>query len=598
MSARFCGKCGAEHPPEAAFCGNCGAPLGAPEPTPASTPSATQPIPAKPAPAAATPSKGAIPAAMIPELKTSNRMYAFIAAGVALLLIGGVLIFTSGSKDSITSAEPGEIFLEPADAPGEAPFTESVDTNTAPAPVQLMSATSPAPDNAPAGGSERTGVRSVQGVAPGLYGGTNRESACDVEKLIDFLQANPDKAAAWASVQGITVRSIPQFVRSLTPVVLRADTRVTNHGFFNGQATPFQSVLEAGTAVLVDDLGQPRVKCNCGNPLAPPQAQQTGVRYTGDRWPTFRPDRVLVIVNTKRVSVTTFILVNLVTPGYIQRPVGAPEPGQPPADGPILVDNFCDLFPEECQNGPSPAGDEPALGTGDVQVTLRWFSRADLDLAVQDPRGALISFDDPTSPSGGRLDVDSNGNCESRYARPVENIFWRTGDSPDGQYSVFVHYYAECPGGTGSQNFELTVLVGGVEVPIDLQTMSADGTTEATFDLMVADGQPQMTVFQTDGSLTPDKTLAGGFEKSATPPEPPPEEPVAEEPVAEEPPAEPKPMTLEESCRQQFPEAEEEAFPGSGPWWMGPENMEYTLCMHDPTQDESVGLDAVPISDF
>jgi hypothetical protein len=40
-------------------------------------------------------------------------------------------------------------------------------------------------------------------------------------------------------------------------VILQRDTRVTNHGFRNGRATPTQSILQAGTAVLVDEYGVP-----------------------------------------------------------------------------------------------------------------------------------------------------------------------------------------------------------------------------------------------------------------------------------------------------------------------------------------------------
>ena len=64
---------------------------------------------------------------------------------------------------------------------------------------------------------------------------------------------------------------------------LRFDTRVTNHGFNDGEATPFQSLLEAGTAVLVDNTGVPRVKCNCGNPLAEPKGLGGRQRVRGPR---------------------------------------------------------------------------------------------------------------------------------------------------------------------------------------------------------------------------------------------------------------------------------------------------------------------------
>ena len=71
---------------------------------------------------------------------------------------------------------------------------------------------------------------------------------------------------------GIDPADIATYVGTLTPMQLRADTRVTNHGFVDGHATSLQSVLQAGTAVLVDDHGRPRVKCGCGNPLLDPVA--------------------------------------------------------------------------------------------------------------------------------------------------------------------------------------------------------------------------------------------------------------------------------------------------------------------------------------
>jgi hypothetical protein len=65
---------------------------------------------------------------------------------------------------------------------------------------------------------------------------------------------------------------IPQFLDALTPVRLRYDTRVTNHGFRDGEARPFQAILQAGTAVLVDRHGVPRNRCSCGNPLTEPSS--------------------------------------------------------------------------------------------------------------------------------------------------------------------------------------------------------------------------------------------------------------------------------------------------------------------------------------
>lgn len=105
--------------------------------------------------------------------------------------------------------------------------------------------------------------------------------------------------------------------------------------------------------------------------------------------------------------------------------------------------------------------DEPELGTGDVQVTLRWDNSADLDLHVTDPAGDEIYFAVPSSASGGQLDVDANATCEGDA--PVENIFWPTGGAPTGTYSVSVDYYSACDS-TGPANYVVTILVNGQEV--------------------------------------------------------------------------------------------------------------------------------------
>lgn len=87
----------------------------------------------------------------------------------------------------------------------------------------------------------------------------------------------------------------PAYLRELTPLQLRADTRVTNHGYRGGRATAFQSVLQAATAVLVDDRGLPRVRCACGNPLTRPVEQRGGATTVGRAWPGYQPSRTVVV---------------------------------------------------------------------------------------------------------------------------------------------------------------------------------------------------------------------------------------------------------------------------------------------------------------
>nr|WP_163501620.1 hypothetical protein [Halomonas socia] len=107
---------------------------------------------------------------------------------------------------------------------------------------------------------------------------------------------------------------------------------------------------------------------------------------------------------------------------------------------------------------------EPVLGTGDVQVTLRWSSRDDLDLAVTDPNGGTVSFTRPSIPSGGQLDVDSNAGCISRTPggqNPVENVFWDSGNTPEGEYVATVSLYKRCSGDRNPIPFELSITLNG-----------------------------------------------------------------------------------------------------------------------------------------
>jgi hypothetical protein len=409
-------------------------------------------------------------------------MPVLVAAGVVVIvaLIAGLLVLTGQDE-----AE-AEVFLEPVDYAGVDPFTES---SAAPLPAGATTTTATTTTTA-AGGSAPT-VPSIAGSAPGLYGGTQNAVTCDVEAQIRFLQANPDKAAAFAGVLGITTSQIPSYLRSLTPVRLTQDTRVTNHGYRNGRATSLQSVLQAGTAVLVDVYGVPRVKCGCGNPLTPPVAQPRPPRYVPPQgrqpWPGWSPTTVVVVQQTVQVNV--FVLVNIVDGGFFIRP--AATTGD--EDEPFTVEAYCAQYPDdpECDDRPptttstlpttiptsppplpapttvptSPpptplptVPPEPDLGTGDVQVTLRWGSTADLDLAVTDPLGETVSFNQTTVSSGGQLDVDANASCLGDP--PVENVFWPAGSAPSGSYTATVTYFGEC-NGEGPQGFSLTVVVDG-----------------------------------------------------------------------------------------------------------------------------------------
>jgi hypothetical protein len=235
---------------------------------------------------------------------------AAIVATVVLLVVGGG--DDDGSDEATAATHQQEVFLESSSAPGDDPFTDSVsfDSPTSTAPQATVAPSSLA----------GSGFTSVEGAHVGLYGGTPNSASCDTQKMVDYLSQNPDKARAWGSAIGIAPSYIPAYVASLTSVVLRADTRVTNNGYANGAATPFQAVLEAGTAVLIDEYGVPRVRCSCGNPLSPPVSYGTPT-YTGTPWSSFQPTGVIV-VQRAQTTIRVVTLVDVTTGRGFGRPSG------------------------------------------------------------------------------------------------------------------------------------------------------------------------------------------------------------------------------------------------------------------------------------
>jgi hypothetical protein len=262
----------------------------------------------------------------VPATPRQNRLVVIGAAVLAALgVLALALVLTSGGDDddAAPASGPGEIFLEPAGQVGPAPFTK--DVSRAP---RGGKATGVAPTTTAATGNTTVATGAVvltasSGATPGLYGGTMDDSACDPAQMVAFLEdpANADKAAAWAAVLGIDVAGIREYVSHLTPVVLTRDTRVTNHGFAGGRATPRQSVFQAGTAVLVDDHGTPRVRCRCGNPLLEPVAASTTPKYLGTDWDGFDP-ATIVVVSPSPQPVTVLVLVDVDTGARFERPVG------------------------------------------------------------------------------------------------------------------------------------------------------------------------------------------------------------------------------------------------------------------------------------
>ncbi|WP_239694975.1 DUF6777 domain-containing protein [Streptomyces sp. DvalAA-19] len=260
-----------------------------------------------------------------PWWRSVPRIAAITAAVVVAVAL---VVFLTRPDDGGGSKASGEVFLQAAGTSGPDPFTESTARDSDPEPSTASPSAVPS-----ASGTGSQVTRGVDGAAPGLYGGTRKVASCDVEKQIKALGAAPEKNRAFASVQKIEPSAVPEYLRSLTPVQLRMDTRVTNHGFRDGKATAYQAVLQAGTAVLVDDRGVPRVRCACGNPLLPPVAQESTPKQTGKAWPGYRASDVVVVEPSSK-PVDEFVMVDPENGDWFTRPAGDTGDGDRKTDPP------------------------------------------------------------------------------------------------------------------------------------------------------------------------------------------------------------------------------------------------------------------------
>src|SRR5262249_28031429 len=153
-------------------------------------------------------------------------------------LVGGLFVLLRHSGDVVLIA------VDTTQANGFVPGTHDPHT--------------PHRNNAPATlGNDPTAHGRVSGTQSGVYGRSGDGVTLDFKKILDYLmdRAHEAQAGAWAGVPGIAPADIPGYFARLTAVRLRVDTRVTNYDYKDGHADGFQAVLQAGTAVLVDNRG-------------------------------------------------------------------------------------------------------------------------------------------------------------------------------------------------------------------------------------------------------------------------------------------------------------------------------------------------------
>ena len=100
------------------------------------------------------------------------------------------------------------------------------------------------------------------------------------------------------------------------------------------------------------------------------------------------------------------------------------------------------------------------VGNGDVQISVSWTGASDVDLHVFDPNNEEVYFGNPTSTSGGRLDLDSNAGCSIDNVNN-ENIVWPVGGAPRGEYRVVVDYWSDCS--VARSDYVVTIQAQGME---------------------------------------------------------------------------------------------------------------------------------------
>ncbi|MER5202287.1 DUF6777 domain-containing protein [Streptomyces sp. NPDC002825] len=346
----------------------------------------------------------------------------------ALLLTGCSSVWEGAAGEPAAAPAQEDVFLQPLGAHGPDPFTASTVRNTAP-----PTASNRRPDD----GAEQ--VREVTGSTPGLYGGTRAVGSCDVERQVALLAADKVKSRAFAEAAGIPESHVADWLRGLTPVALRADTRVTDHGFREGKPRAFQAVLQTGTSVLVDQYGAPRVRCACGNPLRSPAAERSGI-HQGEPWDGFDPDRVITVKPTSTV-VTSLVIVNTTDHTWIERQTGSDgaEDRKPDVE-PACDPDSCALTPDPNAPGrpTSPDSASPAVPPPPTSPDPNRPAPTSPHHDVPDPSGTGGTGTDPTAPLVPDPSTDPSTDpypdpYPDPYTEPVPDPFAETPAVPDGE---------------------------------------------------------------------------------------------------------------------------------------------------------------------
>jgi hypothetical protein len=172
-------------------------------------------------------------------------------------------------------------------------------------------------------------------------------------------------------------------------------------------------------------------------------------------------------------STTETVTPEAETAREVVKTATAPEVMEPPVLVSIVPISTAEEIPRDCTNPVEEKcnaldddcdgviDDGCGYGGGLMQVTASWNTGSDIDLYVTGPLGDTLSFQRPSTPSGGRVDHAGRGDCEPDMPNPrIENVRW-VGERPiPGIYEVEIQYWGECITGGGPTEVTVSVAVG------------------------------------------------------------------------------------------------------------------------------------------
>ncbi len=121
-------------------------------------------------------------------------------------------------------------------------------------------------------------------------------------------------------------------------------------------------------------------------------------------------------------------------------PPAAPKPIAPPPAPPPPPPPVATTAAEPTRDDLRTRLDAAGAKTGDIQISLAWNNKNDLDLHVRPPCGTEIFFSKKKA-CGGVLDIDRNVMPWTATSKAIENVYFAGGAAAPGTYTVSVKHF-------------------------------------------------------------------------------------------------------------------------------------------------------------